>query len=67
MLVRGVDDALLQALKTREAAHDVMPGVLVRTHKLEKYGRMLADCCRRGEKSLCTELPEQGLASTYLP
>jgi micrococcal nuclease len=41
--------------------------VLVRTSKEEKYGRMLADCYREGEPSLCTELLERGLARPYLP
>jgi micrococcal nuclease len=41
--------------------------VLVRTSKEEKYGRMLADCYREGEPSLCTELLERGLAKPYLP
>jgi micrococcal nuclease len=42
------------------------PGqVLVRTTKEEKYGRMLADCFRVGEPSLCTMLPELGLAVPY--
>lgn len=44
------------------------PGaVLVRTVKEEKYGRMLADCFREGEPSLCTELLERGLAVPYNP
>jgi hypothetical protein len=44
------------------------PGeVLVRTTKEEKYGRMLADCYREGEPSLCTELLESGLARPYNP
>jgi micrococcal nuclease len=44
------------------------PGeVLVRTTKEEKYGRMLADCYRAGEPSLCTELLERGLARPYNP
>jgi endonuclease YncB( thermonuclease family) len=41
--------------------------VLVRTTKEEKYGRMLADCYREGEPSLCTELLERGLARPYNP
>jgi|688.fasta_scaffold95292_2 micrococcal nuclease len=41
--------------------------VLVRTSKEEKYGRMLADCYREGEPSLCTELLERVLARPYLP
>ena len=42
------------------------PGqVLVRTTKEEKYGRMLADCFREGEPSLCAELLERGLAMAY--
>jgi len=40
--------------------------MLVRTTKEEKYGRMLADCYREGEPSLCTELLERGLARPYL-
>jgi len=44
------------------------PGeMLVRTIKEEKYGRMLADCYREGEPSLCTELLESGLARPYNP
>jgi micrococcal nuclease len=46
----------------------VRPGaVLVRTVKEEKYGRMLADCFREGEPSLCNELLERGLAVPYMP
>ena len=30
--------------------------VLVHTTKEEKYGRMLADCCREGAPSLCSKL-----------
>ncbi len=42
------------------------PGkVWVRTTMKEKYGRMLADCFRVGEPSLCTELLELGLAVPY--
>lgn len=41
--------------------------VLVRTTKEEKYGRMLADCYREGQPSLCTELLERGLARPYNP
>lgn len=42
------------------------PGaVLVRTTKDDKYGRMLADCYRQGEPSLCEELLAWGLASPY--
>jgi hypothetical protein len=40
--------------------------VLVRTSKEEKYGRMLADCYREGEPSLCAVLLERGLAKPYL-
>ncbi len=44
------------------------PGeVLVRTTKEEKYWRMLADCTRAGEPSLCIELLERGLARPYTP
>jgi micrococcal nuclease len=44
------------------------PGeVLVRTIKEEKYGRMLADCYRARETSLCTELLKRGLARPYNP
>jgi endonuclease YncB( thermonuclease family) len=44
------------------------PGeVLVRTTKEEKYGRMLADCYRAGEPSLCTQLLERGLTRPYTP
>lgn len=42
------------------------PGqVWVLTTKEEKYGRMLADCFRVGEPSLCTELLTLGLAVPY--
>jgi micrococcal nuclease len=42
------------------------PGLVwVRTTKEEKYGRMLADCYREGEPSLCTELLGWGLAVPY--
>lgn len=41
--------------------------VLLRTSKEEKCSRMLADCHREGEPSLCTELLERGLARPYLP
>lgn len=44
------------------------PGeVLVRTSKEEKFGRMLADCFRPGQPSLCSELLSRGLAKPYLP
>ena len=42
------------------------PGqILVRTTKKEKYGRMLADCFRVGEPSLCAMLLDLGLAVSY--
>jgi endonuclease YncB( thermonuclease family) len=44
------------------------PGeVLVHTTKEEKYGRMLAYCYRAGEPSLCSDLLERGLATSYPP
>jgi micrococcal nuclease len=42
------------------------PGLVwVRTTKDDKYGRMLADCFRVGEPSLCEELLAWGLAVPY--
>lgn len=42
------------------------PGqVFVQTTKEEKYGRMLADCFRSGESTLCAELLATGLALPY--
>ena len=57
-----------RGLETRDyvAGWFKRPGqVLVRTTKEEKYGRMLADCFREGEPSLCAELLERGLAVAY--
>lgn len=58
-LAKAVDGDTWRFAKTGE--------VLVRAIKEEKYGRMLADCYRAGEPSLCTELLERGLARPYTP
>lgn len=63
-------DAAEKARGLATAAHVVdwfeRPGqVLVTTTKDDKYGRMLADLCREGEPSLCTELLTLGLAVPY--
>jgi micrococcal nuclease len=63
-------DAAEKARGLATAAHVVgwlgRPGqVLVTTTKDDKYGRMLADCFRVGEPSLCEELLAWGLAVPY--
>ncbi len=41
--------------------------MLIRTTKVEKVCRLLADCYRDSEPSLCSEMLERGLAQPYLP